>query len=112
MWVCPFTLPTCPDCHALRLWFARRGLSFEERDPADLEIVQEAKAWYGVRVVPTAPMPTGFVVLKRRWVMELASAWPSKSRPTVGDNGNSGEPRVPGEDPLDGPPLDQTFTPI
>jgi glutaredoxin len=47
-----YTTPTCPDCHALKAWLTRLGLSFEERDLTDPAIMAEAKARTGVRVAP------------------------------------------------------------
>ncbi|EYB67252.1 glutaredoxin [Deinococcus phoenicis] len=47
-----YATPTCPDCHALRLWFNRRGIPFEERDLTIPAVADEAKARYGVRVAP------------------------------------------------------------
>ncbi|SCY64681.1 glutaredoxin family protein [Microvirga guangxiensis] len=47
-----YTTPTCPDCHALKAWLTRLGLSFEERDLTDPVIMAEAKARTGVRVAP------------------------------------------------------------
>ena len=47
-----YATPTCPDCHALRLWFARHGVTYEERDLTDPAVADGAKAQYGVRVAP------------------------------------------------------------
>ncbi|MBZ9715577.1 glutaredoxin family protein [Deinococcus multiflagellatus] len=47
-----YATPTCPDCHALRRWFARHGVAFEERDLTNPAVAEEAKARYGVRVAP------------------------------------------------------------
>ncbi len=47
-----YATPTCPDCHALRLWLGRRGIPFEERNLTDPAVADEAKARYGVRVAP------------------------------------------------------------
>lgn len=47
-----YATPTCPDCHALRLWFTKRGIAFEERDLTIPAVADEAKARYGVRVAP------------------------------------------------------------
>ncbi|GGI86452.1 MULTISPECIES: glutaredoxin family protein [Deinococcus] len=47
-----YATPTCPDCHALRLWFNRKGIEFEERNLTIPAVADEAKARYGVRVAP------------------------------------------------------------
>ena len=47
-----YTTPTCPDCRMLKAWLAREGITFEERDLSDPEIMAEAKARTGVRVAP------------------------------------------------------------
>ena len=47
-----YATPTCPDCHALRRWFDRHGVAFEERDLTNPAVAEEAKARYGVRVAP------------------------------------------------------------
>ena len=46
------TTPTCPDCRAVKQWFATEGVAFEERDLSDPQIAEEAKARTGVRVAP------------------------------------------------------------
>lgn len=47
-----YTTPTCPDCHALKLWLAQQALTYEERDLTNPQIAEEAKARTGVRVAP------------------------------------------------------------
>lgn len=47
-----YTTPTCPDCHALKRWLSRHGLTYEERDLTSPEIAEEVKARTGVRVAP------------------------------------------------------------
>lgn len=47
-----YTTPTCPDCRELKLWLARTGIAYEERDLTDPLIAEEAKARTGVRVAP------------------------------------------------------------
>jgi glutaredoxin len=47
-----YTTPTCPDCHALKRWLSQLGIAFDERDLADPQVVEEAKARTGVRVAP------------------------------------------------------------
>ncbi|SDI96671.1 glutaredoxin family protein [Lutimaribacter saemankumensis] len=47
-----YTTPTCPDCRQLKSWLQQAGVAFEERDLSDPEIMEEAKARYGVRVAP------------------------------------------------------------
>lgn len=47
-----YTTPTCPDCRQLKAWMERSGIVYEERDLAEPEVMQEAKARYGVRVAP------------------------------------------------------------
>lgn len=49
-----YTTPTCPDCHAIKRWFAQKGVAYEERDLTDPAIAEEAKARTGVRVAPIA----------------------------------------------------------
>lgn len=47
-----YTTPTCPDCLALKRWFAQEGLSFTEHDLRRAEVAEEAKRRTGVRVAP------------------------------------------------------------
>ena len=47
-----YTTPTCPDCRMLKDWLKREGITFEERDLSDPEIMAEAKVRTGVRVAP------------------------------------------------------------
>ncbi|MDO9092715.1 MAG: glutaredoxin family protein [Rubrivivax sp.] len=47
-----YTTPTCPDCWALKAWLHREGITFEERDLSNPEIMAQAKARTGVRVAP------------------------------------------------------------
>lgn len=47
-----YTTPTCPDCRMLKAWLEREGITFEERDLTNPEIMMEAKARTGVRVAP------------------------------------------------------------
>jgi glutaredoxin len=47
-----YTTPTCPDCHALKRWFAGQGIAYEERDLTDPAVMEEAKARTGMRVAP------------------------------------------------------------
>lgn len=47
-----YTTPTCPDCRALKAWFDREGIRFEDRDLTDPDIMAEAQERYGVRVAP------------------------------------------------------------
>lgn len=47
-----YTTPTCPDCRALKSWFDREGIRFEDRDLTDPDITAEAQDRYGVRVAP------------------------------------------------------------
>ncbi|MGH8054969.1 MAG: glutaredoxin family protein [Stenotrophomonas sp.] len=47
-----YTPPTCPDCKMLKEWFAREGITFEERDLTDAVVRDEAKRRTGVRVAP------------------------------------------------------------
>lgn len=47
-----YTTPTCPDCHALKTWLAKRDLTYQERDLSDPAVSDEAKRRYGVRVAP------------------------------------------------------------
>jgi len=47
-----YTTPTCPDCRQLKSWLNREGIAYQERNLAVPEIMEEAKARYGVRVAP------------------------------------------------------------
>ena len=47
-----YTTPACPDCRALKAWFDREGIRFDERDLTDPAIMSEALERYGVRVAP------------------------------------------------------------
>ncbi|APR53140.1 glutaredoxin family protein [Sphingomonas koreensis] len=47
-----YSTPTCPDCRALKAWFASLGLTYTEKDMSDPAIMEEAKARTGVRVAP------------------------------------------------------------
>lgn len=47
-----YTTRTCPDCSRLKSWLKQAGVAYEERDLSDPEIMEEAKARYGVRVAP------------------------------------------------------------
>lgn len=47
-----YTTPTCPDCHTLKAWLERGGVSFREKDLTDSGVAAEAKAQYGIRVAP------------------------------------------------------------
>lgn len=47
-----YTTPTCPDCHALKRWFSQLGIAYDERDLADPQVAEEAKARTRVRVAP------------------------------------------------------------
>lgn len=47
-----YTTPTCPDCRALKAWFDREGIRFEDHDLTDPDIMAEAQERYGVRVAP------------------------------------------------------------
>ncbi|MGC9370510.1 MAG: glutaredoxin family protein [Paracoccaceae bacterium] len=47
-----YATPTCPDCRQLKAWLDREGIVFNERDLSDPEIMEDAKARYGVRVAP------------------------------------------------------------
>lgn len=47
-----YTTPTCPDCLALKRWFAQEGLDYIEHDLRQAEVAEEAKLRTGVRVAP------------------------------------------------------------
>jgi glutaredoxin len=47
-----YTVPDCPDCRLLKDWLAREGITYEERDLSNPEVMVEAKARTGVRVAP------------------------------------------------------------
>jgi glutaredoxin len=51
-WIEIFTTPTCPDCIALKRWFASNGSPFVERDLRDPLIAEEARQRTGVRTAP------------------------------------------------------------
>ena len=66
---------------ALREWITERlGLS--------LEIVQRRSRWWWVpKDVEPEPIPAGFEVIKRRWVVERTFAWISRNRRLSRDYG-------------------------
>lgn len=47
-----YTTQHCPDCRTLKAWLVSQGIAFVERDLADPQVAEEAKAQYGVRVAP------------------------------------------------------------
>ncbi|GAB1479483.1 glutaredoxin family protein [Paracoccaceae bacterium] len=47
-----FTTPTCPDCLALKRWFASHGLAYRERDLRDPAVQEEARRRTGLRIAP------------------------------------------------------------
>ncbi len=47
-----YTVPNCPDCHALKAWFAERDIAYAGRDLRQPGVAEEAVARYGVRVAP------------------------------------------------------------
>ncbi len=47
-----YTAPGCPDCAALKRWFAERGIDYAEHDLSAPGAADEAKRRYGVRVAP------------------------------------------------------------
>jgi glutaredoxin len=47
-----FTTPTCPDCIALKRWFATQGIPLVERDLRDPAIADEARRRTGIRIAP------------------------------------------------------------
>ena len=47
-----YTSPGCPDCAALKAWFAARGMAFTEHDLSQPGAADKAKAEFGVRVAP------------------------------------------------------------
>ncbi|WP_431297873.1 glutaredoxin family protein [Tabrizicola sp. BL-A-41-H6] len=47
-----FTSPTCPDCVALKRWFATHGLNYRERDLRDPAVQEEARRRTGLRISP------------------------------------------------------------
>lgn len=51
-WIEIFTTPTCPDCIALKCWFAAHGIPFVERDLRDPAIAEEARRRTGIRIAP------------------------------------------------------------
>jgi glutaredoxin len=51
-WIEIFTTPTCPDCIALKRWFASNGIPFVERDLRDPLIAEEARRRTGKRIAP------------------------------------------------------------
>lgn len=51
-WIEIFTMPTCPDCLALKRWFNERGIPFVERDLRDPATADEARTRTGLRIAP------------------------------------------------------------
>ncbi len=47
-----YTSPGCPDCTALKRWFADRDIVHTEYDLSRPGVAEEAKRRYGVRVAP------------------------------------------------------------
>ncbi len=47
-----YTSPGCPDCAALKQWFAQNGVAYMERDLSRPGVADEAKRRHGVRVAP------------------------------------------------------------
>ncbi len=47
-----YTSPGCPDCAALKQWFAQNGIACVERDLSRPGVADEAKRRHGVRVAP------------------------------------------------------------
>ena len=56
------TMPTCPDCCALWCWLEASGIPYEGRDLTDRAIMEEAKAWTGMCVVPITVVGDAFIV--------------------------------------------------
>ena len=55
-----YTVPNCPDCHALKTWFAERDIAYAERNLRQPGVAEEAVARYGVRVAPITVVGTRF----------------------------------------------------
>ncbi|MFO1151027.1 MAG: heavy metal translocating P-type ATPase [Alsobacter sp.] len=47
-----YTMPSCPECGALKTWLRGAGIPFEERDLADPAVMAEAKSRTGFRTAP------------------------------------------------------------
>ena len=47
-----YTSPGCPDCAALKRWFADHDIAHTEYDLSRPGVAEEAKRRYGVRVAP------------------------------------------------------------
>ncbi len=47
-----YTSPGCPDCAALKAWFAKLGIVYTEHDLSAPGAADKAKAELGVRVAP------------------------------------------------------------
>ncbi len=47
-----YTIPGCPDCAALKQWFAQNGVACTEHDLSRPGVADEAKRRHGVRVAP------------------------------------------------------------
>ncbi len=47
-----FSIDGCPDCLALKRWFAARRIPYRLRDLSDPAVQAEAKARPGLRVAP------------------------------------------------------------
>lgn len=51
-----YTVPNCPDCHALKAWFAERDIAYAERDLRQPRVAEDTVARYGDRVAPITVM--------------------------------------------------------
>ena len=47
-----YTSPGCPDCAALKAWFAARNITFTEHDLSRPGAADKAKTQFGVRIAP------------------------------------------------------------
>ncbi len=47
-----YTSPGCPDCAALKAWFAQLGIAYAEHDLSAPGVADKVKAELGVRVAP------------------------------------------------------------
>jgi glutaredoxin len=47
-----YTSPGCPDCAALKAWFAAHDITFTEHDLSRPGAADKAKTEFGVRIAP------------------------------------------------------------
>ena len=47
-----YSTPTCPDCLALKLWFASKNIPFVDHDLCDPAVAEDARRRAGTRIAP------------------------------------------------------------